>query len=102
MSVLTEKEIDELRALQHMADKGMAAWTNEDFQDLLAAYDKSAEIRAAQSNQISKLGKTVADLQVTVDSMDDVEKSHRADCHGLSQRIEELEMLLDAAGADGK
>lgn len=37
---MNKQQIDELRALQPMADKGFAAWTNENFQDLLAAYDK--------------------------------------------------------------
>lgn len=37
---MNKQQIDELRALQPMADKGFAAWTNENFQDLLAAYDE--------------------------------------------------------------
>lgn len=41
MTELTGTQIDELRSLQDMANKGFAAWTNENFQDLLATYDRS-------------------------------------------------------------
>lgn len=34
--------------------------------------------------------------EATVASMDSVEKSHRADCHGLSQRIEEFRQASEA------
>lgn len=54
MAELTHAQINELRALRDMADKGFAAWTNENFQDLLDSFDATQALNAKQSERITE------------------------------------------------
>lgn len=71
MSKLTDKEMHELRALQHMADKGFAAWTNENFQDVLDTFDEVQRIRNAQSAHISEQGEVIEELREELSALAD-------------------------------